>query len=191
MNPALFGWMIGGPWIAWVIYWLLSGLKTKAIARQESVGSRLSHIVPVVVGALLVAHPRFGFGLLLAPIFTPSDVTRVLGFIVLLAGLSFTVWARVHLGGTWSGTVTVKEGPELIRTGPYGIVRHPIYTGLLVAFLGTAVMVDQWKCEIGLPIIIAAFVYKLRIEERYMTGQFGEAYDQYKKQVPALFPGIY
>jgi protein-S-isoprenylcysteine O-methyltransferase Ste14 len=191
MSPKLYGWLVGAPWIAWLIYWWLTSLKVKAVARQESVASRLSHVVPVIVGALIIAQPRMVQGVLAEPIWPPNIATEIVGFIVMLAGLGFSVWARRHIGANWSATVTVKEGHELVRTGPYAIVRHPIYTGLLAAFFGMAIIVDAWKVEIGLPLIAFAFIRKLRIEEGYMAAQFGSAYDDYKRHVRALIPGVF
>jgi protein-S-isoprenylcysteine O-methyltransferase Ste14 len=94
----------------------------------------------------------------------------------------------VHLGGNWSGSVTVKEGHELIRSGPYAYVRHPIYTGLLAAVLGTVIVSDTVRAVIGLAIIAAALVRKLYTEERFMCETFTGQYQRYSAEVPALIP---
>ena len=107
------------------------------------------------------------------------------------AGLSFAAWARVHLGKYWSGHVTLKPGHRLIRSGPYAIVRHPIYTGLLLAFIGTAVVIDEVRGVVAVILILEAHIRKLRLEERWLTGEFGSEYDLYKREVKALIPGIY
>jgi protein-S-isoprenylcysteine O-methyltransferase Ste14 len=108
--------------------------------------------------------------------------------VLLALGLAFTVWARVYLGRNWSGTVTLKEGHELIRSGPYTYVRHPIYTGLLVALLGSAVACGELRAMIGLGLVAGAFIRKLRIEERFMREIFPGQYERYCAEVPALVP---
>ena len=111
-----------------------------------------------------------------------------LGLLMVIAGLAFAVWARAHLGRNWSGTVTVKENHELVRSGPYGIVRHPIYTGLLLAILGTAIVVGEWRGLLALCFLTITFLLKLRREERFMEESFPDTYPSYRAQVPALIP---
>jgi protein-S-isoprenylcysteine O-methyltransferase Ste14 len=111
-----------------------------------------------------------------------------LGLLMVIAGLAFAIWARVHLGRNWSGTVTVKENHELIRSGPYAIVRHPIYTGLLLAILGTAIVVGEWRGLLAFCFLTIALVLKLRREERFMEESFPDTYPSYCAQVPALIP---
>ena len=108
--------------------------------------------------------------------------------LVTATGLAFTAWARVHLGRNWSGTVTIKQDHELILTGPYALVRHPIYTGLLFAFIGTGFARGDWRGVVAIVLAWAALSWKLRIEERWMSKQFGERYQDYKRRVPALVP---
>jgi protein-S-isoprenylcysteine O-methyltransferase Ste14 len=103
-------------------------------------------------------------------------------------GLLFTVWARIHLGRNWSGTVTIKRDHELIASGPYAIVRHPIYTGLIVAFIGSAMARGEWCSVLAVFIAWAALWRKLRLEERWMVERFGEQYIAYSRRVPALVP---
>lgn len=105
-------------------------------------------------------------------------------------GLLFTVWARRHIGRNWSITVTVKEGHELIISGPYALVRHPIYTGLLLAFVGSALARAEWRGILAIALVFWSLWRKLHIEERWMSEAFGEAYQNYCRQVPALLPSL-
>ena len=107
---------------------------------------------------------------------------------VLVAGLVFSIWARVHIGRNWSGIVTLKQDHELIQSGPYRLVRHPIYTGLLLGFIGTAIARDEWRGWLAVLMVLAALWRKLRLEERWLTEQFGDAYRQYRSEVAALIP---
>ena len=103
-------------------------------------------------------------------------------------GLGISIWARRVLGRNWSGIVTVKQDHELIRTGPYRYVRHPIYTGLLLAILGTALIFGEWRGLIAFVIFTAAIMLKVRTEERFMDESFPEQYARYRAEVPALLP---
>jgi len=175
-------------WLAWFVYWVVSALSVKSTRRRESLGSRLSHVVPLLTGVALILWPRVAWQWLSLRLLPPGPLQVALGLVLLALGLAFTVWARVYLGRNWSGMVTVKEGHELIRSGPYAYVRHPIYTGLLVALLGSAVTCGELRALIGLGIVAGAFIRKLRIEERFMRELFPQQYQRYCAEVPALIP---
>jgi len=177
-----------GLWLAWVLYWVVSAFGARTTRRRESLASRLSHALPLAVGVTLIAWPQLHVRWLSLPLL-PRSPLRFGGALALAAaGLAFTVWARVHLGRNWSGSVTLKEGHGLILSGPYAWVRHPIYTGLLMALLGSAVACGELRAAIGLGVVAAAFVRKLRIEERFMRESFPQQYPRYCAQVPALIP---
>ena len=113
------------------------------------------------------------------------------GTALLVLGLAFSVWARIYLGRNWSGTVTVKQQHELIRGGPYAYVRHPIYTGLLLAFIGTAIVRGEMAwCARGADRVRGLW-RKLRLEERWMIETFGDEYRRYRERTAALIPFIF
>ena len=172
-------------WTVFWLYWIASSLRTKASQRREPIG-----IFLLRVGLLVVAlNLWIAGGPVLMARFVPHSAGAALGGLALvLAGLLFAVWARVHLGSNWSGTVTLKEGHELVRSGPYAIVRHPIYTGLLAALLGSAVMKGEVRSLFALALIAAALLVKMRLEERWMVERFGEEYERYRREVKALVP---
>ena len=164
-------------------------LRNKPTQRRETVASRLAYMLALVAGGLLLAWHRSSWGQLLDLRLWPRGaLPYIVGVAVLISGLAFSVWARVHLGRNWSGNVTVKEGHELIRSGPYRYVRHPIYTGILTGVLGTAICSGTLRAALGLVIIAAAFVVKLRAEERFMRETFPGQYQQFSAEVPALIP---
>jgi protein-S-isoprenylcysteine O-methyltransferase Ste14 len=177
-------------WIAWGLYWLMSARNAKTTERRESSASRSFYSALLLAGALLMLVPRTWLGALATPLLPDVAVRFRVALALLAAGLAFTVWARVHLGRNWSGTVTVKEGHELIRSGPYGLVRHPIYTGLSLAFAGTAIACGDAAAAIGFVLVLTSFLYKLRIEEGFMRAQFPQQYPSYAAEVPALVPFI-
>ena len=184
----LYRQLIAVLWLAWALYWMASALNNKATVRRESLASRLMYVLPLIVGGVLIGWRNGPWGWLGMRLWPPSLAAYWIGVVVLALGLLFSVWARVHLGRNWSGEVTVKEGHELIRTGPYAYVRHPIYTGLIAALLGTALASGTVRAAIGFVIIVASFLVKLRREEVFMRETFPGQYEKYREQVPALVP---
>jgi protein-S-isoprenylcysteine O-methyltransferase Ste14 len=147
--------------------------------------------VPIAIGAVLFAWGRLPVHWLDDRFLPPSGAVYSAGTLVLAAGLAFMVWARRTLGRNWSGRVTLKEDHELIRGGPYRLVRHPIYTGLLLALLGTAIAFGQWRDVIALGLITLAVLRKMRVEERFMAESFPADYARYRAEVPALIPFVF
>jgi protein-S-isoprenylcysteine O-methyltransferase Ste14 len=175
-------------WLAWGLYWFISARNVKRTVRRESVASRISHVLPLVVGVLLVAVPHLPSALFATRILPSTLTTYWIGVAFVFMGLAFAVWARLHIGSNWSGTVTVKESHVLVRTGPYAWVRHPIYTGLLAAILGSAIERGELRGVWAVALCTFGFVLKLRIEERWMRQVFGAEYERYSAAVPALIP---
>jgi protein-S-isoprenylcysteine O-methyltransferase Ste14 len=181
-----------GMWLAWAAYWWVLARRVKATQRQESLFSRLAFVVPVLLAAGLLLSSVPGIALL-DERFLPSAAGRVwaaIGAALNLLGLSLAVWARRYLGRNWSGVVTIKEDHELITGGPYRVVRHPIYTGLLLAFAGLALARGEWRGILGVLIAAAAFWRKLKVEERWMRERFGDKYQTYCQRVSALVPFV-
>ena len=175
-------------WLAWLAYWIVAARNVKPTRRRESLRSLMLNRVFIAIGALLlvVRHlpPHW-----LEQRFVPPSVTPYwLGFVLFIFGLGFAISARVHLGQNWSGTVTVKQDHELIRTGPYRMVRHPIYTGLLSALLGTALAIGEWRALLAFAAFTVGFLFKIKTEEHFMDETFGEKYARYRAEVPALIP---
>jgi protein-S-isoprenylcysteine O-methyltransferase Ste14 len=177
-------------WIAFCAIWLVMALRTKPTQQRESISSRLSYTVFVIAGAYLVFGKEVAPPWLRIHLFQTTLFTDGLGVALTAAGIGFAVWARLYLGSNWSGTVTVKVGHELVRTGPYRWVRHPIYTGLIVALLGTALQRAQVRGLIALVLLYVGFKLKSRIEERAMIDTFGTEYDQYSRTTGAIIPKL-
>ena len=175
-------------WLSWVFYWWLAARGTKHTERKEPVASRLLHMVPLMLAAILLWADRLPGRVLNMRPFAWAPWQFWAAVLVTAAGLLFTVWARVHLGRNWSGTVTIKQDHELIMTGPYALVRHPIYTGLVLAFIGTGFARGDWRGLLAAVMACAALWPKLRLEERWMAERFGARYEEYSRRVPALVP---
>ena len=176
-------------WFGWAAYWWARSRDVKATVRQEPVLSRVLHIGPLALAMALVWAPSVPWiPALQLRLLARGPAAFFAGAALTLAGLLFTVWARGYLGRNWSGTVTLKSDHELVTTGPYAIVRHPIYTGLLLAFVGGAVGRGTLAGVLSVLVAVLALWRKLRMEERWMREQFGETYVAYSRHVPALIP---
>lgn len=188
----MFRWLfsvIGLLWLAWLLYWLAAWMRVKPVAQRESWRSRLAYSIPLWIAAFLLFDRHLGA--VAETHLYPLRLSIVsAGTLLTAAGLAFAVWARVVLGGNWSADVTVKEDHELIRSGPYALSRHPIYTGLVLALCGTALAVGEVRALAGLVLAIGGLCYKMRLEEKAMRGTFGAAYDEYSRRVKALIPFV-
>lgn len=182
--------LIPALWIAWSIYWWILARDVKPTRRIESAASRAGHIIPMVVVVLLLATPGTPGGVLSERILPATRPVFFTGTALVVAGMAFSIWARAYLGRNWSGVVTLKTDHELIRSGPYRFVRHPIYTGLLVAIAGSAMVRGEWRGVVAIAIAIAALWRKLRLEERWLGETFGDEYAKYRAEVSALIPFV-
>lgn len=178
-------------WFAWAAYWFALSRNVKTPARIEPLGSRLLHVVPLMLALYLLWNSRMRFAYLGDRFLPPADWLFWLGAALTAAGILLSVWARRQLGANWSGIVTVKTDHELITTGPYAIVRHPIYTGLLLAIVGSAIACGEWRGVVAVALALASLWRKLLLEERWMRETFGDAYEAYRRRVRALVPFVF
>jgi len=177
-------------WTLFVVIWLLSAAFNKRSIYRESGGQRLRYSILLVLAFLLLTRRyRLPYPLDVCIIPTTQTVAWMTG-ILCMAGLAFCVWARATLGRNWSGTITLKEGHELIERGPYRLVRHPIYTGLLVMFLATAIAFGHIGGFVAVAVAFASFWIKLSDEEKLMRQQFPEQYRSYEERVKRIIPFV-
>jgi protein-S-isoprenylcysteine O-methyltransferase Ste14 len=182
--------LIAGIWIFWFVFWRFAARGAKQVEQQESIGSRLSYLVPMLIVIALVMWQSWP-GWLGTQLYDGDWTEYWVGLAVLVFGLLLAVWGRRALGDNWSGRVTVKNDHELVRSGPYRRIRHPIYAGGLLGLLGTALASGKVSAFLGVMLAVCALVYKLRIEERWMLAQFGSVYRDYQRASWALVPLIY
>lgn len=181
--------IIIGCWVVFVVYWLISAQKAKAIVEHQSLSSALRHRIPIGFGCWLLAYQ--GLPPPLNSSLTPrTECTQIIGAVFCVAGLLATIWARRTLAGNWSSDVTFKQNHELIRNGPYRFVRHPIYTGLLGMCLGSALDTGRLRGWLGLVLVFIGFWIKLKQEEQLLLRHFPGEYPAYRKQVKALLPYV-
>ncbi|HKW01158.1 MAG TPA: isoprenylcysteine carboxylmethyltransferase family protein [Vicinamibacterales bacterium] len=182
--------IIGSIWTMLLVVWVVAAVTTKRTVRRESGPARLAQLGLNVTAWMLMTNRVRAHSVLDARFVPDTPQVAWIGVALALAGAAFALWARFTIGRNWSGTITLKSEHELITRGPYSIVRHPIYTGLLLTLLGTALVVGEWR---GLAAVALAFIgwkWKSLIEERVMVGQFGPAYETYRQRVKALIPFV-
>jgi protein-S-isoprenylcysteine O-methyltransferase Ste14 len=178
-------------WLAYVAYWWAMATDLKSDERREEAGSRLQRLILMILAILLLGAPKLRPSVLDRR-FLPTSIWWVwIGAAVTASGLLFSVWGRRYLGRNWSRAVTIKTDHELITGGPYSLVRHPIYTGLLVGLCGCALALGEWRGLFAVGLVFIALARKLRLEEQWMRVQFGDSYENYCRQVRALVPYIY
>ena len=175
-------------WIAFLVYWMAMSLGNKRVVRRQSAAGRLVQVAVGGFAFMLLWGAIFQTGPLARRIIPLNAIWVAFGLVLTCAGIAFAVWARVTLGKNWSGIVTVKQDHQLIRTGPYALVRHPIYSGLLLAIVGTAVALGKVRGFLAVLVIFAGWWLKWRAEESFMVQEFGEQYEQYRRETPALIP---
>jgi protein-S-isoprenylcysteine O-methyltransferase Ste14 len=175
-------------WIAWLISWVAASFWSGRTQKHVMTWDSRTYRIPILAGAILFT-PWTAEILREKPVwqFGNAGVYVLAGLTV--AGISFTWWARLHLGRFWSNAITRKEGHRVIDTGPYGLVRHPIYTGLIAGMLATGVAVGTLTAMLGAVLISLGMWQKARLEERFLTIELGaDAYGRYCRRVPMLIP---
>jgi protein-S-isoprenylcysteine O-methyltransferase Ste14 len=176
-------------WCIFFVVWVVNAARTKITMERQSLASALAHRLPLGLGWWLLIIPKWS-RFLNQQILPRTALSETAGAAVCICGLAFTLWARQTLAGNWSSDVTFKQDHELIRRGPYRFVRHPIYTGLLVMFLGTAIFIGEVRGVFSLLLIALGFWIKLRQEERLLLRHFPDAYPIYRAEVKALIPFV-
>src|SRR5579862_2412806 len=171
-------------WAAFWLYWLVAAFSMKRGRVPWSRELRIRAVIAVVVILLIRVGAFRGHGL-------NADAWRAgVGLVLFALGLGLAVWARIHIGRNWGTPMTQKETPELVTSGPYRLVRHPIYSGILAAGAGTAVALS-WVWLTAVALAGVYFLYSATVEERYMAEQFPDRYPAYKHSTKMLVPFVF
>jgi protein-S-isoprenylcysteine O-methyltransferase Ste14 len=174
-------------WIILFGYWTVSAFFQKPVSEKANFFSKLTQAILMLIPVILLIKYDF-FYFFTIVIVKVSTLVNILSVIICLLGLFTAIWARTILGRNWSARVVFKKNHELIQNGPYKFVRHPIYTGFLLLFLGTALAIGRIGPFVGLVILFIGLWIKLRQEEALMLKHFGKKYLDYKKRTKALIP---
>ena len=175
-------------WDLLVVVWLVMWFGIKRIKQRETSWERLQHLIPLFFGFWLLFGGNWnGLNMRLVP-----DTSSVwwLGLVLTAVGVGISIWARVSLGANWSGVVTLKDGHELVRKGLYRWIRHPIYTGILLAMIGTAMIKGHLRGWMGFLVVLAAFYFKARREEGFLRQEFGDGFEEHAKRTGMFLPKL-
>ena len=175
-------------WVLFSIYWEIAAKNAAQEKSSESSPSRGLHVLMTNAALLLLFVPVPGLTRRYLP---APQVLVLIGLIIQLSGLLLAIWARRHLGRNWSGRITIKVDHELVKSGPYRWVRHPIYTALLAMYAGTALVSGEWHALLGFALAAFAYWRKIRMEEANLSVAFGADWDDYRRSTGSLLPGLF
>jgi len=188
MAREVFHLLVEVPWIVFVLYWIVSAIRTRDTLQTESFASRYAILLIEVAGFVLLFRHSAGIGFLGNRVMHRTLASAIVGSTLTWMGIGLAIWARYHLAEYWSARITIKEDHQLIRTGPYTRLRHPIYSGIVLAAIGSAVVIDQWRCVLGVCLVLMGYCIKARKEETMLTQQFGDAFREHQKHAGFLIP---
>ncbi len=184
----VYKYLFDAMWLAFVVYWWAMSKNVKTASRVEPVWSRALRLLAMICVLYLFFVPRMPISMLSRRFIPLSATSFWIGAALTAAGISFSIWARYHLGRNWSRAVTVMQEHELITNGPYRLARHPIYTGILLALTGSAIALGEWRGLLAVALLFFILLYKLTLEEKWMRETFGNSYEAYAKRTSALVP---
>ena len=174
-------------WVGWLAYWAIAARGAKATQWREPLAANWPHYALALAGTIVLAVPLATPAILVQPFLPPNAVVAWLGVFLTALGLGIAIAARITLAGNWSAAVEIKEDHTVIRRGAYRYVRHPIYAGILLAVLGSAIALDRWRALLGFVLIFASLWIKSRHEENRLR-QVLPGYDAYASETAALIP---
>lgn len=168
-------------WISFAAYWFWAARTQKRVRSRERLLPRLLHVLYMACGFILLYAKDSRFAALNRRFLPDREWIAMLGALLTVAGVAFAIWARRHIAENWSAQVTIRKEHELIRTGPYARIRHPIYTGLLLALAGTAIVIGEYRAIAAFVVILVGFTYKAKREESLLAREFGPAFDEHRR----------
>jgi len=178
-------------WAALFIYWFIRASAVKTPVYSQSSWQRRIYVFFLLLSFAIMYLPYSSIGFLGIQLFPANNISGILGLLICAGAVAFAIWARTTLGSNWSGNVTLKKEHELVQSGPYSLVRHPIYTGFFFAMLGVAITIGQVKGFVALAIIFFNHQQKIVLEEKLMYQQFPQTYPDYAKRVKAYIPFLF
>jgi protein-S-isoprenylcysteine O-methyltransferase Ste14 len=195
MRESLFT-ILGYLWSAFGLYWLAAAARGKSGNAGAEHRTSEPHLFRVVRLSILVATfallfwQRLAIGFLGRRFLPDFPALDYAGFFATVAGLCLAAWARIHLGKNWSDKVVIQTGHQLIRTGPYARLRHPIYSGVLLGVLGTALVLGEWRGVVAFVLLLTNYAVKARKEDRVLAESFGSEFEEHKRRAGFLLPRL-
>jgi len=182
--------VIEAAWIIWTVWWLVAATRQNAVKKREPGGEWLLRWIVLIVAMALFFRPGSYLGVLNERFIPYNTLVRDAGAALTCAGLAFSIWARQHIGRYWSGTVSLRVDHQLIRTGPYSRIRHPIYTGILLALVGTVLADGHYRVIVAFAFVLAGLTWKAWSEENLLSHEFGPAFEEHKRHTGFFLPRL-
>lgn len=179
-------------WLVWAAYWIASVVYERAGGMAKETERRVTGTGFVFLILLLLLLTPIGYDWPLGALYhvTPPAV-KILGLLVTGLGVTFAIWARARLGANWSGIPSVKKGHTLVTSGPYSVVRHPIYTGLMFGVTGSALVLGTYGSLVVILASAVVIAIRIRQEEKLMQERFGDEYTDYRKRAKTIIPWVW
>ena len=177
-------------WFLLGLYAAFAILRIRGAKQRQSLFTRLPHVGAMIVAFVLLLERQVHFGPLDRRFLPDSKTWIWIGIVLTACGIALAIWARYYLGANWSATVTIRAGHSLVSTGPYARLRHPIYSGMLLAIAGTALAQGDWRGLLALVIALVAWSIKARKEEVWLRGEFGARFDEHARRTGFLLPRL-
>ena len=177
-------------WIVLGLYVAYGVLRMKEAKQRESLLTRLPHVAAMILAFVLLFERQAHFGPLDRRFVPNSQIMGWMGIFLTGCGIALAIWARYHLGASWSAAITIHSVHSLVRAGPYARLRHPIYSGLLLAIAGSALARGEWRGLVALAIALAAWSIKAKKEESWLRREFGAEFDEHAQQAGFLLPRL-
>ena len=178
-------------WLFWLAYWIASAVFERATNRAKETRRRVRGTGYLFIVLLLFMLSPLGFtGVFGMMFYFPSAGLKAFGLLLTASGVGLGIWARRRLGSNWSAVPALKEGHTLVTTGPYSLVRHPIYTGILTGLVGSAIVLGTYGSLVAMGLSVLIVVIRVRQEEGLLREQFGQEYDDYRKRSKAIVPWL-
>jgi protein-S-isoprenylcysteine O-methyltransferase Ste14 len=184
----LHQYLVQFPWVVFLVVWFIAAFKTRTNEKRESPASRYFVMVLMILGYYCLFGSDIPIVFLHERFVSLTQSAVVAGGVLTWLGIGLCLWARYHLAENWSARVTIKVGHELICTGPYSYFRHPIYSGLLLAGIGTAIAFGELRGLLGVCFILTGFLIKAKKEENMLIAQFGSAFEEHRRHTGFLLP---
>ncbi len=182
--------VIEGAWLVWVIWWIVAATRTNRVKKREPIREWVLRLAVMVAAFELLFRPGAYLGVLNRRFAPDNQAILDAGTAITCIGLAFSIWARQHIGRYWSSSVSLRADHQLIRTGPYSRIRHPIYTGLLVGVAGTLLVVGQYAAIVAFVIVLAGLSWKALQEEHLLKSEFGPAFEEHKRMTGFFLPRV-
>jgi protein-S-isoprenylcysteine O-methyltransferase Ste14 len=191
MNQEQFIRVLEWAWIAFGLYWVFAARRVQAARTTESAAYRAFRFLVLTITFTLLFAKWTAIGFLGRSFLSRAQPLAYIGLIAALAGLSIAIWARISLGRYWSDKIVLKVDHQLVRSGPYARMRHPIYSGVLLGVAGSALVVDEWRAVLAFLLLLTNYMVKAKREDKILAGAFAQDFIEHRRRAGFLLPRLH